>query len=214
MDKERFCLTGKKKRSLGRPRSNDLKQPTSELIIEAATRLFLTDGYQKVAVDDIAETANVTKATVYYYYDSKAELFTETMVQLMGRIKGKIRSSLVAEASLYERFLMITKAHLQATVHFDLEGFMRETKNALSEGQIKRIQYAEENIFQIIEQTFIEALATNEISKKINPKFAAHTYIALLKIGNYRDSENKAIFPTAEETAEQIINFFWKGLFS
>jgi AcrR family transcriptional regulator len=47
---------------------------TRERILEAAGQLFYRDGIRPVAMDLIAETAGVTKRTLYYHFDSKEAL--------------------------------------------------------------------------------------------------------------------------------------------
>ncbi|MDC3411950.1 TetR/AcrR family transcriptional regulator [Aquibacillus sp. 3ASR75-11] len=205
-------MKDKKSRSLGRPRSGELKQPTNEIIINAATQLFLNHGYKQVSVDDVAKQCDVTKATVYYYYPTKAELFTEAMIQMMGQIRDYMNAMLMESKPLRERLLKIAKAHLQATVDIDLEGFMRETRSSLTEEQVIKIQQAEEKMFFAIEAAFSEAIKSGDISQ-INSKFAAHAYISLLKVGNYRNAKNEGIFPSVDETAEQIVTLLWNGLF-
>ncbi|WP_053220282.1 TetR/AcrR family transcriptional regulator [Virgibacillus senegalensis] len=203
-------MTANNQRPLGRPRANDRKQPTTDIILKEAIELFLAHGYQEVSVDDVAKAANVTKATVYYYFPSKAALFTETIVQLMSRIHGQIQEILQKNTPLRERLLEIAEAHLTATVDIDLDGFMRETKNTLSEEQTKSMQKAEERLYKAIEQAITEAI--NKGESNIHPTFAAHAYVALLRVGNYRDQHGNGIFPTTTETAEQIVDFFWDGL--
>lgn len=202
----------KSKRALGRPRSSEQKQPTNIIILDAATGLFLSNGYKEVAVDDVAKKCNVTKATVYYYYSSKADLFTEAMIQMMLRIRQYMQTMLTEDKPLRSRLLKVAKAHLQATVDIDLDSFMRETRNVLSVEQIKKMHDAENYMYQVIEKAFIDAMESGEI-KKINPKFAVHTYISLMKVGNYKNPDNTTIFPTIQETAEQLVTFFWNGLF-
>ncbi|ASK64237.1 TetR family transcriptional regulator [Virgibacillus phasianinus] len=183
------------------------------MILKAASRLFLDNSYPNVSVDDVANYCNVTKATVYYYYASKAELFTETMVQMMERIREKMQVMLQENLPLRVRLLKVTKAHLQATVNIDLEGIMRGTKDTLSAEQMKRMQQAEMEMYQAIEDAFVEAMDAGEIAK-VNPVFATQAYLALLKVGNHKTADNQGIFPTVDETAEQIIHLFWHGIFS
>lgn len=45
-----------------------------EIIIEAAIDIFYRHGYQSASVDDIAAAVSVTKAAVYYYFESKEAL--------------------------------------------------------------------------------------------------------------------------------------------
>lgn len=47
---------------------------TRERILEAANRLFYSEGIRSVSVDAVAEKAGVTKRTLYYHFRSKDEL--------------------------------------------------------------------------------------------------------------------------------------------
>ncbi len=55
----------------------DLADPTPKQrdIAEAATRLFMAQGYAAVSMDAIARAAGVSKATLYAYFASKDRLF-------------------------------------------------------------------------------------------------------------------------------------------
>ncbi|HUA77364.1 MAG TPA: TetR/AcrR family transcriptional regulator [Acetobacteraceae bacterium] len=57
--------------------SPDLADPTPKQrdIAEAATRLFMAQGYAAVSMDAIARAAGVSKATLYAYFASKDRLF-------------------------------------------------------------------------------------------------------------------------------------------
>lgn len=195
----------------GRPRAQEKDQPTHELILKAAARLFLKNGYKEVSIDDVAKACGVTKATVYYYYDTKAELFTKTMIEMINRIRQRILSILQEDMPLRDTLLKVTEAHLSATLDIDLEGFMRGTKNDFSADQVRQMREAEEQMYKEIEKIFSEAMANGEIHQA-NATFAAHAYVSLLKVGNYRDANNKPIFPSVRETAEHIVTFFWNGL--
>lgn len=59
--------------------SEDVKKEKMELLFEAATRRFGEDGYSESTMDSIAEEAGVSKGTLYYYFDSKEELFLELL---------------------------------------------------------------------------------------------------------------------------------------
>jgi len=202
----------KTRRALGRPKASGNERPTKEIILQTATHLFLRDGFQKVSVEDIAKEAGMTKATVYYYFETKAELFKEAMVSLMERIRGHIVQFLRTDKPLYDRLYDVILAHLQATNTFDLEGFMRESRTSLSMEQIQEIKIAEENMFDSIEQAFIEAMEKGEIPS-IHAKFAAHSYMALAKVGNYKQADGTSFFSSIEETAKNILHVFWRGFF-
>lgn len=50
-----------------------------EQVVEGATDVFLTAGFERASVDDIARRAGVSKATLYSYFPDKRLLFTEVM---------------------------------------------------------------------------------------------------------------------------------------
>ena len=51
----------------------------SSQMLSAAQRLFAQSGYAAVSMDDIARTANVSKATLYAHFSSKENLFAEIL---------------------------------------------------------------------------------------------------------------------------------------
>lgn len=51
-------------------------------IIEAATRVFLKNGFEKTTMSDVADELGGSKATLYGYFSSKEELFLEAMSTL------------------------------------------------------------------------------------------------------------------------------------
>ncbi len=54
-----------------------------DLIIEAASRLFLENGYAETSVRQIAEAAHVTEAALYYHFKGgKYELFQHAMDEI------------------------------------------------------------------------------------------------------------------------------------
>ena len=49
--------------------------PKRRQVVDAAERLFLSEGYGAVSMDAVARTAGVSKATLYAYFASKDQLF-------------------------------------------------------------------------------------------------------------------------------------------
>lgn len=197
-------------RPLGRPKAKSLDIPRNEIILQAAARLFIENGFQKVSIDDVANEAGVTKATVYYYFESKVVLYKESIISLMSRIKKTIDTFMSSNKPLYDRLMDVTIAHLQATASLDLDSITREMKTELSDEQIQEMKIAEENMYKSIEDALTEAINAQEIPN-INVKFATHSYLALIKVGNYKQLDGTSIFKTVQESAESILNVFWRG---
>ncbi|EJS76160.1 TetR/AcrR family transcriptional regulator [Bacillus cereus] len=200
-----------KQRPLGRPRQNKNTKSTKEMILEVATRLFLTQNYQIVSMDEVAKECGVTKATVYYYYSTKADLFTATMTQMMIRIRENMSQILSTNKTLKERLLDFSKVYLQATIDIDMKNFMKDAKLSLSEEQLKELKNAEDNMYEVLEKAIDNAIHLGEIPKG-NPKFAAHAFVALLSIGNIKDENHNPILANIDDLAKEIVSFYWNGL--
>lgn len=53
---------------------------TKKKILDAANRLFYSEGIRAVSVDAVAEKAGITKKSLYYHFKSKDDLVTEYLV--------------------------------------------------------------------------------------------------------------------------------------
>jgi AcrR family transcriptional regulator len=58
------------------PRASEETRPE---ILQAAYKLFRRRGFFRVGMDEIADTAGVTKRTLYYHFDSKDALLTAVL---------------------------------------------------------------------------------------------------------------------------------------
>jgi TetR/AcrR family transcriptional regulator len=69
-----------------------------ENLLDVALSLFSQRGYEGVGVQEIVETAGVTKPTLYHYFDSKRGLLDALLKQEEGRLLSS-----VLQASVYTR---------------------------------------------------------------------------------------------------------------
>ncbi|MCD1259042.1 TetR/AcrR family transcriptional regulator [Paenibacillus athensensis] len=198
-------------KSPGRPRSKPGAPNVQQSIIRAAIPMFLQRGYEAVSMDDIARESGVTKASVYYYYPSKAELLTAAMVQMMESVARITQARLSEPRPLRERLLDIAVAHLRA-IDFDLHSFMRKLESTMSAEQMALMRRAEQGIFDALEAAFSQAAGDGEIGP-VQPRMTARAFVALLMTGHSRDAEGAPLFRSPQEAAEHIIGLLWHGLF-
>lgn len=58
-------------------------------LFKAATERFGEEGFNETTMDSIAEEAGVSKGTLYYYFDSKEELFLELLLNWIEKIEDR-----------------------------------------------------------------------------------------------------------------------------
>ena len=71
------------------------KAATQERILVAATELFIGRGYDKTTVQDVADLAGVSRATVFWHFSDKGGLFREAF----SRVLSPFRDSLARDLS-------------------------------------------------------------------------------------------------------------------
>ncbi|MFF1919088.1 TetR/AcrR family transcriptional regulator [Streptomyces sp. NPDC058221] len=74
-------------------------QTRSRLLTEA-TRLFTERGFDQVSVAEIAEAADVSKMTVFNYFDSKEDLIFAPMEEYIGDVAGVVRDRAPGESAV------------------------------------------------------------------------------------------------------------------
>jgi TetR/AcrR family transcriptional repressor of mexJK operon len=68
------------------PRKRAGRLASAGVIIEAATVLFLRNGYAGTSMDDIAALAGVSKQTIYTHFADKERLFTDLILRNTERV--------------------------------------------------------------------------------------------------------------------------------
>ena len=61
------------------------QEKTRAALIDAATRLFTTYGLRRTSMEQLAEAAQVAKATAYAYFPNKDAVFVAVVESVIGR---------------------------------------------------------------------------------------------------------------------------------
>ncbi len=96
MSKRRAAGKPNQGRADAKPKRKRDAAATREAILEAATRRFASDGYERAGAREIAADAGVTAALVNRYFGSKEGLFAEVIKRAldMGHLLGEGRADL------------------------------------------------------------------------------------------------------------------------
>jgi AcrR family transcriptional regulator len=96
------------KRSKGRPKVVEGRDSstTAQTILQAAKKLFMSRGYNGVSMNDITAQTQVTKPTLYYYFNSKENLSTQVLLDMMQRAHPHILSGMNPEQTLQQQLAM------------------------------------------------------------------------------------------------------------
>ncbi|PLT48292.1 Transcriptional regulator, TetR family [Paenibacillus pasadenensis] len=197
------------RRSPGRPRRED-RMPVRDEILKTASVLFMEEGYEAVSLSGIAERCGVTKASVYYHFEGKPALFTAAVIRMLQLALAGTRRVLDQEGkSLRLRLQEVAERRLSRIQHIEFEALMREASHYLDDRQRTAIREAEQELHDLLSLHFARAIADGEI-RKGDSMLMAHSYTALLMIGNRQAAKN--MYASPSELAGPIMDMFWTGV--
>ena len=75
--------------ALGRQR-RDIPQGTKKQIVEVARHLFSDRSYLGVSMSDIAARIGITKATLYYHFTGKADIYRTVLDDVLADLRGRV----------------------------------------------------------------------------------------------------------------------------
>lgn len=87
-----------------------------ERIINYVSEKFLTEGFQKTTMDEIARDLKISKKTIYKYYDSKEALVFSTADVLMNFVKTNMPPIINSDENTVEKLKKIINIILNLTL--------------------------------------------------------------------------------------------------
>ena len=94
---------------VGRPRRGT-GLARSETLLNAATRVFLRDGYGQASLARVAAEAGVSTRTIYARFKNKAELFRATIDRLVDRMNAGVAAADLNELAPRQGLMCIARA--------------------------------------------------------------------------------------------------------
>lgn len=84
-----------------------------ELIINAAENQFIRFGFRKTTMEDIAKAAGIGKATLYYYFKSKEDIFAAMIEKVAQFALKKVIDATNAGTTPQEKLYLFVEAQAQ-----------------------------------------------------------------------------------------------------
>ena len=190
---------------------------TRQTILDAALTVFSSKGYHPARLQDIAESAGVTRGAIYHHFGSKADLyiclvresaeqFNLVIAQAIeggGTFKEVATRVLVTGWSLLEEDPQLAK--VVELINFKT-GFTAELEEL-------NIQRKEEAITQVafIAGFFQRAIENGELSSGLDPELASRAFMAYQNGTMNLWLSNKDAF-SLKKSASALAETFFRGI--
>ena len=171
------------KKNLRLERKKHRWQENRLAIVEAAEKVFAQKGFSLATVDDIAEEAQFSKATLYRYFKSKSEIFFEVILGSFDEVTERLKEIQKKEGTASEK--------LKEVIRFILH-FYHDKKH------ISRIFMMEKSLMMRVFQLPVKERSLNErrhvqllehVKKKSNQiyRILSDIFAAGMKAGEFRE---------------------------
>ena len=149
-------------------------------IVNAAERVFFRKGFDLATMEDIAEDAELSKATLYLYFHKKTELCLAITVRSLKILRHAFEKVSQSDASGIDKFQQIADAYLQFyRDHLDyfniLANFRNHSSNCDADsGVIDEICEQNDQINQLITHIITRGIEDRSIRAGVNPDKIAY----------------------------------------
>lgn len=150
------------------------KENRKNSILKAARKLFFERGFKSVTVDLIAAKAEVSKGSIYLYFDSKEEIYTQILISAnierhkeienFARQEGTASELLLKYARVYVDFFLDNNELFRILMTFMLHS---ENMNLTEEQNTQLIHTTNENI-RTISEILQKGVDEGEFSSQID----------------------------------------------
>lgn len=162
------------------------KENRKNTILKAARKLFLDKGFKSVTVDNIAAKASLSKGSIYLYFDSKEEIYTQILIADTIEfhksisdfsVKQESASSLLLNfGELYVNYFLSDQELFRILMDFMLRA---EQMNLTNEQRNQLIAMTNDNI-QIVAQILQKGVESGEFRENIDVRQGQNAIWGLL----------------------------------
>lgn len=191
-------------------RKESERKARKKLILDSALEVFKSKGIEGATMDEIAIEADFGKATLYYYFKSKEEIFNTILVNGWTTLLDSIEDIVLEEHTPRKKFIKIIKRIIElvntdrSMYEFLFYAPMVHPSKDDVEPEWKPFQVKLINTMHKIIEVGIEAGEFPQIDSQLTLKALGYIFHGMILMGKDRESI------TEEEVEELFIKFLKK----
>jgi len=156
--------------------NKNIIQNTKNKIIRASKKLFAENSYIAVSMNDIAKKLKLTKASLYYHFTGKSELYKETLNQAYQDFRKSLKP-VEKETDNSKKLYLLTAKYIAFISKEKTLIKAMYSKSKTDESLDYYIIDLKKKINKTIEKSIINIFHNNE---KVEPQFLATLLISMM----------------------------------
>ncbi len=151
------------------------RESRKESIIDAAQKVFFEKGLLLATMDEIAETAELAKGTLYLYYKSKEDLYLAVMMRGLSQLHNMVQQAIDARHSLAATLLQLSDTYIKFYEHhknyfrmmhfFETPQFHKQVSDEMKQACDGVTQRLWKTVIELIQ----EGVGNNTVRKDLSP---------------------------------------------
>ncbi|HVN57675.1 MAG TPA: TetR/AcrR family transcriptional regulator [Bacteroidales bacterium] len=185
------------------------RTPKSEKIMAAGKELFWKHGFYRVNVDEICQSAGVSRMTFYKNFRNKTDLAITILQNFYDKQMAKYDSIINSDEDFTVKAREIILLKIEAT-----ENLSKEYLSDIFKMEDSEISVWYHRIFseytEKLKKDLVRAQKNGEIRKDINIEFLMYFFNKFYEM--VADPELLSHYASAQDMLVEIINFFFYGI--
>lgn len=166
------------------PRPKQADPLARRQILAAATDVFSRKGYAGTTLDDITAAANLSKGAIYWYFESKAELFTTILgerssvfLELLEDAAQSAPSPLAALEQMWHRWMEALETDRAYQAYARL-AHLRIEVGVEPRESLEARRTEERRVQALVTQKVLEAVAAGELPRATDVEAVALSFVS------------------------------------
>src|SRR5713226_5327738 len=176
-------------------------------ILGAAATVFAAKEFHQVLIDDVAAEAGVGKGTIYRYFETKEDLYFDTVLDVLDHLERLLVSTLPEETSPTRRLERIAREILQlAWQRRHLFTLLQADERRFFDRE-DEIGRRREAIQKIVQQAILDGIERGEF-RGIDARIGAQLFRGMIRAAACFRHEDD----TTQDLTAQIVGIFTHGI--
>jgi len=195
-------------------------------VMGASLQLFKRYGYQKTTMEDIARAIGRGKSTLYYYYNSKEEIFEAILLreakEFFSAIAKKVEKASTAEEKLKAYVLTAYQVMNEKALLNDVilgEMIKVDGASSMHPSMMEHIETFNKKWFEIIREILVFGIDSKEFNKSVLDDLDTISLVlvsslssTVLMLAHYKDSREEGSVMPVSHVLGSLINILINGL--
>ncbi|MCD4814052.1 TetR/AcrR family transcriptional regulator [bacterium] len=185
------------------------QNPKYQQILETARKLFIKHGFRRITIEEICRTAKVSKVTFYKFFKNKIDISKKVLDGIVNESYEKYDRIMASPVPFREKVEQVLLFKIKTAREFSGE-LIRELVEADPE-ICWYLQKQQKRSFQSAMEMLEQGKKEGVIRQDLDPQF----YMFMLRHVNemLKDEHLKAIFPDTRKRSEELMKFWFYGMF-